>query len=49
MDGGLFSENVMLASRVIGQFMSCPIFNRTENILEILFEFRVTMRRRREL
>ena len=48
MDGDWFSDNVRQTSRVSGQFMSCPVFNRTENIHEILFEFHV-MRRRREL
>ena len=48
VDGDWCSENVLLASRVSGQFMSCPVFNRTENIHDILFEFHV-MRRRREL
>jgi hypothetical protein len=32
VDGDGFSENVILASRVSCKFMSCPVFNRTENI-----------------
>lgn len=38
MVGDWFPEKVMLAGRVSGQFMSCPIFKRTVNIYEVLLE-----------